>query len=718
MNSVDKKHEHVGNAAPVLPPMDSILSDDIPLAVLLDIKAGRQPIDIPIHSAASNTKADRHSASLGLAIIGGDSDAYRVEVAPKAGGVPTTADDASTLSTTNDINKNRISMAPAYDGVAHSAPLRRRRSMPTFNASSTLPPPYPAFFHHGSSTPTSSSDVHLPNSGVPSQHQVLPREDEGREQLPPYRNSIYLRAVLPRKMEFEKPGMQARDRKWRRVLCVLEGTAFRVYRPPHAGSAIGEWWESKVGVGDSVGYQARTTTGAYAVGGAMTGDDVESMEQAGSSAAAAVAAVAAALAREEREAERQLARARKSGVGGGHQVETVLSPSSSSLPPPPSSSAQLLDQPQLRQSRPSGEHRRRRHDHRGHSSYPSGGGDPNGQGVTRSALNLAVQLLKPSGFGGRSKSGHTRSTSEVAQGPPRPRERSPRSSLNIPRNHSGHSSGRTTPTTATSDRGRSQGYLDRSRSSSISISVQSESPLLTTPTSSSHSHPSSGYSSSRSSVRGTSRPTTPAFSFVEVEPEVGVTYLPNGSSASSNSNLNASVGSTTSSLSPPTRSRAQSQTQPRGRDKGKAKNADPEPDEADLIRQYTMQNAESGLGSDYVKRKNVIRVRLEGEQFLLQAQDIESVIEWIEVCRSFFILFWLLILSKGLQAATNIALDLDERPMPRGPIFPRYVPGFNVRWNDLLMKVSDDGDVGEHLQSTPRWLLLLLAIPLLRVRHQ
>jgi len=665
LNSVDKKHEHIGSAAPVLPPMDSVLSDDIPLAVLLDIKAGRQPINIPMHSAESNGKADHHSASLSLAILGADSDAYRAEVAPKAGGVTNTttatAVDASTLSTTNDINKNRISMAPAYDGVAQPAPLRRRRSMPTFNASSTLPPPYPAFFHHGSST---SSDIHLPSSGVPSQHQVLPREDEGREQLPSYRNSIYLRAVLPRKMEFEKPGMQARDRKWRRVLCVLEGTAFRVYRAPHAGSAIGEWWESKVGVGDSVGYQARTTTGAYAVGGAMTGGgDLEGMEQAGSSAAAAVAAVAAALAREEREAERQLARARKSG-GGGHHVEAVLSSMSSSAPPPAlPPSAQLLDQPQLRQSRPSGEHRRRRHDHRGHSSYPSGGGDTNGHGVTRSALNLAVQLLKPSAFGGRSKPGHTRSTSEVAQGPLRPRERSPRSSLNIPRNHSGHhSSGRTTPTTATttssSDRGRSQGYLDRSRSSSISISVQAESPLLTTPTSSSHSHQSSGHSSShshqssgysspRSSIGGTSRPTTPAFSFVEVEPEMGVTYRPNGSNASSNSNLNASVRSS-SSLSPPTttgsRSRAQShaqhpQTQPRGRDKGKAKNADPEPDETDLIRQYTMQNAESGLGSDYVKRKNVIRVRLEGEQFLLQAQDIESVIEWIEVC--LFILFFL-----------------------------------------------------------------------------
>ncbi|KAF8965102.1 hypothetical protein BDZ97DRAFT_1609834, partial [Flammula alnicola] len=75
----------------------------------------------------------------------------------------------------------------------------------------------------------------------------------------------------------------------------------------------------------------------------------------------------------------------------------------------------------------------------------------------------------------------------------------------------------------------------------------------------------------------------------------------------------------------------------------------------DLLRAYTMQNAESGLGSDYLKRKHVIRVRLEGEQFLLQAEDVENVVEWIE----------------GLQAATNIALDLDERPMPRGPLFPR-----------------------------------------------
>ncbi|KAH8113768.1 hypothetical protein DFH11DRAFT_1509966 [Phellopilus nigrolimitatus] len=83
----------------------------------------------------------------------------------------------------------------------------------------------------------------------------------------------------------------------------------------------------------------------------------------------------------------------------------------------------------------------------------------------------------------------------------------------------------------------------------------------------------------------------------------------------------------------------------------------PEPDPKDLLRVYSLQHAESGLASDYTKRRNVVRVRMEGEQFLLQCTDVAGVVEWIE----------------GLQAAANIALDLDERAMPRGPIFPRCV---------------------------------------------
>ena len=69
--------------------------------------------------------------------------------------------------------------------------------------------------------------------------------------------------------------------------------------------------------------------------------------------------------------------------------------------------------------------------------------------------------------------------------------------------------------------------------------------------------------------------------------------------------------------------------------KEKGEDAPFTPDGRDLLRQYSLQHAESGLASDYQKRKNVIRVRMEGEQFLLQAKDVASVVDWIEVRPSF-----------------------------------------------------------------------------------
>src|SRR6266478_2204799 len=112
--------------------------------------------------------------------------------------------------------------------------LRRRLSMPTFGPS-TAPPPYPEF-RFGDHSPV-----------------IQPRDEEGCEHLPHYTNDIYLRAIMPRKMEFNAPGVQARDRKWRRTLCILEGTAFRVYRCPSTATGkglIGNLWEKTVGVGD------------------------------------------------------------------------------------------------------------------------------------------------------------------------------------------------------------------------------------------------------------------------------------------------------------------------------------------------------------------------------------------------------------------------------------------------------------------------------------
>src|SRR5271156_1579938 len=40
---------------------------------------------------------------------------------------------------------------------------------------------------------------------------------------------------------------------------------------------------------------------------------------------------------------------------------------------------------------------------------------------------------------------------------------------------------------------------------------------------------------------------------------------------------------------------------------------------------------------------------------------------------NFQMFFLMQTINQGLQAAANIALDLDERTMPKGPLFPRFV---------------------------------------------
>ena len=52
-----------------------------------------------------------------------------------------------------------------------------------------------------------------------------------------------------------------------------------------------------------------------------------------------------------------------------------------------------------------------------------------------------------------------------------------------------------------------------------------------------------------------------------------------------------------------------------------------------LLRHYSLQNAESGIAADYIKRKHVVRVRAEGEQFLLQAKDDRGVVDLIEALK-------------------------------------------------------------------------------------
>jgi hypothetical protein len=72
-------------------------------------------------------------------------------------------------------------------------------------------------------------------------------------------------------------------------------------------------------------------------------------------------------------------------------------------------------------------------------------------------------------------------------------------------------------------------------------------------------------------------------------------------------------------------------------------------------REYTLQYAEAGIATDYVKRKYVLRVRAEGEQFLMQCANEEQRDAWVE----------------AVQAGSSIALALEDRNMPKHITLPR-----------------------------------------------
>ncbi|KAF9064798.1 hypothetical protein BDP27DRAFT_1425459 [Rhodocollybia butyracea] len=408
--------------------------------------------------------------------------------------------------------------------------LVRRRSMLKFDMRSP-PPPYPS-------------------------HLIQP--GDGCERLPSYTNNVLLRAIMPMKLEFAKPGIQAKDRKWRKVVCELEGTVFRVYRcpPAYAGTPrVIDWWERRVGVGDiSVG----AGTGKPLVGsvGGTGGAGTVRMGVGGG---------AGSNIPEEMMREQERLRAEKLGETGGRWHTEIPLP----VPRPP--------QPWSTDAGATNSHS---------SASTESGWDRRDVG---SGSSVSPPSLAPSRIVSLLES-HRRARS--GSGSPTPTPYTSRSSFNL---------------------------LPRSPSRT---SLSTESTI-------SHTSGVSSYSSSNLSVSSLSPSFVSASSGANGTQESSADPSPNHSPASSFSpevNSHFSKGITC-----------------------------PPPQWSDLLRVYTLQHAESGLGNDYLKRKNVIRVRMEGEQFLLQARDVTDVVEWVE----------------GLHSAMNIALDLDERPMPRGPLFPR-----------------------------------------------
>ncbi|KAL4245487.1 hypothetical protein ABKN59_009433 [Abortiporus biennis] len=450
--------------------------------------------------------------------------------------------------------------------------LRRQRSLPTYSPR-VEPPPYMSLF----------LSPHL--AGLPPPHPlaspnqiILPREEEGRESLPPYSNSIYLIAMMPRKMEFTAPNVQAKERRWKRVIVVLEGTMLKIYKTHGAGHSqrggkVGELWEWAIGVGDwSVQNGTASTAGTQGRAG-----EVLRVDENGSVRVRRESRPPARKDEDEEEvAESPVLPTSSSEITEERRNVNVGSPPNSA--PPTSSNSGSNSRFGL--TPPSSSTSRRSFD----TSRP----DPS-ISASNSTLGIPTSASNNSRTRLSFDSPRERDTSSIDIGPGR----------------------------------RSMDALSATTSSSR-ITISSSTSTMSTSASSRSFNQTSSASSSFNPTNGCPPRSQSRASSVATAQGQGHHrgHTPTPSVLSS------------LQMDPPTI---------------------PALDEKDLLRIYTLQNAESGLASDYVKRKNVIRLRLEGEQFLLQARDVANVIEWIE----------------GIQSATNVALDLDERPMPKGPLFPR-----------------------------------------------
>lgn len=94
---------------------------------------------------------------------------------------------------------------------------------------------------------------------------------------------------------------------------------------------------------------------------------------------------------------------------------------------------------------------------------------------------------------------------------------------------------------------------------------------------------------------------------------------------------------------------------------------------------YTLQAADVGLATDYKDRSDVFRLRVEGEQLLFIAPDVEAAVAWVE----------------SLVTAVMISDPLENRKMPKYPSIP-------PRQTTLWIEDSAEG-LGRRLWSELAW---------------
>ncbi|KAM4057065.1 pleckstrin-like domain-containing protein [Hirsutella rhossiliensis] len=80
-----------------------------------------------------------------------------------------------------------------------------------------------------------------------------------------------------------------------------------------------------------------------------------------------------------------------------------------------------------------------------------------------------------------------------------------------------------------------------------------------------------------------------------------------------------------------------------------------------LEKSYSLLHADAGIAADYNKRRYVIRVRAETDQFLLSCVELSTFVKWLE----------------SLFAAIDVAAPIDDRDFPRDMSIPRVQ---RIRW--------------------------------------
>ncbi|KAF3012162.1 hypothetical protein E8E14_005064 [Neopestalotiopsis sp. 37M] len=112
-----------------------------------------------------------------------------------------------------------------------------------------------------------------------------------------------------------------------------------------------------------------------------------------------------------------------------------------------------------------------------------------------------------------------------------------------------------------------------------------------------------------------------------------------------------------------------------------------------LEKTYTLLHADVGIAADYEKRRYVIRVRAETDQFLLSCIELETFVRWLD----------------AMFAAINISPTIDERDFPRDQSIPRrarlqyFRTGANLtRQNSRASDVPRPAPVIHHSAVTPR----------------